>query len=63
MALIIDPNYNLFIQIMFIFWVVRGLLGVLCGLAQTDRHHSEKYGVVDIISGGIVLLLATWVLV
>ena len=62
MIITIYPDYNLYIQIIFVIWILHGVVNIICGLTQAKKLHSDKYGTVEIIYGGIILLLATWVI-
>ena len=62
MAIIITPDYNLYIQIIFILWILKGIVQIIVGLAQVEKKQEDKYGITDVICGGVILLLATWVI-
>jgi len=59
----IEPNYNLFIQIVFVLFVLKGIIELWCGLVQADKVQKDKYGVTEILGGLITLLLFVWVMV
>jgi len=63
MIIDITPNYQLFIQILFVLWVLRHILLVGLGVAQAEITTRDKYGAYDIISGIIGLLLVMWIVV
>lgn len=62
MTITISPDYDLFVQIFFVLWVLKGIITLSCGLTQAEKPHYEKYGGFEIICGILILLLATWVL-
>ena len=62
MTINITPDYNLYIQIIFVLWILKGIVQIIVGLAQVDKQQQNKYGIADILCGGTILLLATWVL-
>ena len=62
MTINITPDYNLFIQILFVLWVLKGIICILCGLTQADKVNRDKYGMLEVINGTIVLILTMWVL-
>jgi len=57
------PNYHLFIQIIFVLWVLRHILLVGLGMAQAEKTTRDKYGAYDIICGILGLLLVMWIVV
>ena len=62
MAINITPDYNLFIQILFVFWIFKGIISLICGLVQADRLQRDKYGTLEIIDGILIIILVLWVL-
>ncbi len=62
MIIDITPDYNLFIQILFVLFILRGIGRVWLGLAEADIVKRDKYSVIDIIIGGFELILVVWVL-
>lgn len=62
MAIDITPDYNLFIKIIFVIWVLKGIICILCGLTQAEKLNRDKYGMIEVVDGVIVLILTTWVL-
>lgn len=61
MILEIAPDYELLMAIILVCWVLNGLLNVVNGLLQVKKSHRDKCGCIEILTGGIVLLLAAWV--
>ena len=57
----IVPNYELFVQIFFAMFVLRGIVYLVAGLAEVDRPRSDKCGGTEILVGFVTLLLAAWV--
>lgn len=62
MVINITPDYNLFIQILFVLWILKGIIAILCGMVQADKLQRDKYGMLEVIGGSIVLILSVWVL-
>ena len=62
MIIELAPDYDLFIKILFVLWVFTGLLKLLVGVAQADRPSRDKYGIIEVMDGGLVLMLALWVI-
>lgn len=57
----IAPDYELFLAIIFVMWVLSGVIDLVCGLLQTENEHRDHFGGVEIIKGAVILLLAAWV--
>lgn len=62
MIIELSPDYDLFIKILFVFWVSIGFLKLLAGVLQADRPNRDKYGIIEVMVGGLVLMLALWVI-
>ena len=63
MIIELSPNYELFIQILLGLWVLRAVLSIICGVLKREKLHRDRYGGIEIIEGGILLLLAVWVMI
>lgn len=63
MIIELSPNYELFIQILLGLWVLRAVLSILCGVLKSEKLQRDRYGGIEIIEGGIFLLLAVWVMI
>jgi hypothetical protein len=63
MAIIINPDYDLFIQIIFVWWVLKIFINLICGLMQTDKLYPKKAGIIEIISAVIGAIVITVCLV
>lgn len=61
MILEIAPDYDLFVAILFAWWVICGILNVIYGALQSENPHRDHFGSIEIIKGGVLLLLAAWV--
>ena len=62
MSIVIEPNYELFVQIWFVLWVLKGILNIRFGLSKAERKTSDKYGGNEIIVGIITIVLTIWIL-
>ena len=63
MIIELSPNYELFMQILLGLWVLRAVLSIACGALESEKPQRDRYGGIDIIEGGIFLLLAVWVVI
>lgn len=63
MMISIEPNYILFVQILFVLFILKGMLSLLCGLIQSNILHRDKYGAIEIFSGILTLIMVVWVLI
>lgn len=63
MMIELSPNYELFIQILLGLWVLRAVLSIICGILESEKLQRDRYGGIEIIEGGIFLLLAVWVMI
>jgi hypothetical protein len=51
----IEPNFDLFLWCIFVFYALSGVLNVLFGATGVERK--SNYGVSDVIAGLIMLLI------
>ncbi len=51
----ISVNYSMFVQILFVLYVIVAILSIAAGIAGTKK--SEKHGIGDVIMGIILLLI------
>ena len=63
MMIELSPNYELFVQILLVMWVLRGVFSVVYGALEAEKPKQDRYGSIDIIMGFVYLLLVTWVMV
>jgi hypothetical protein len=52
------PDYDLFVRILFVLWVFVGFSKFILGLAHIDRPNMDKYGFIEVLDGGFVMILA-----
>ena len=60
MIIELAPDYDLFVKILFVAWVVSGVLYILGGLMQVER--SDRCGIAEVIFGMVMLLSTLWVI-
>lgn len=58
----IEPNYILFVQILFVLFILKGILALLCGLTQSNILYRDKYGAIEILDGILTLIVVVWVI-
>ena len=63
MPIIINPDYDLFIKIIFIWWVLKIFINLITGLLQTEKLYPKKAGIIEIISAMICATAVTVCLV
>ena len=63
MVIMINPDYDLFIKIVFIWWVLKIFINLICGLIQTEKLYPKKAGMLEIISAIIGAIVITVCLV
>ena len=51
----IEPNFDLFLWCIFIFYGARGILSIIAGAVRPEK--SGTYGTSDVIAGLIMLLV------
>lgn len=56
------PDYDLFVKILFVVFVFKGVISIIVGISQADKPNRDKYGIIEVLDGGIVLVLALWVI-
>ena len=59
----ITPDYDLFIRIFFIIWILKGAVLIIRGLLQADRPACDKYDTTAVAAGILILGLALWVVI
>ena len=63
MIIDLSPDYNLLLNIFLGFVVIRSILNILVGLAQSEIWKRDHYGLIDAVSGMVGLLLVAWVVI
>ncbi len=63
MIIDLSPDYNLLLNIFLGFVVIRSILNILVGLAQSEILKRDHYGLIDVVSGIVGLLLVAWIVV
>jgi len=59
MTITINPDYDLFIQIIFVWWVLKMFINLISGLMQTDKLYPKKAGIIEIVSAMIGAIVIT----
>lgn len=63
MILNIEPNYELFVQILFAFYILKAALSLIVGLTGVERWENGKhYGIIEALTGLIMMVIILWVL-
>jgi len=52
------PDYGLFVKILFVVFIFKGIVSIIVGISQADKPNRDKYGIIEVLDGGIVLILA-----
>ena len=63
MGLMIEPNYELFVQLLFVLLIFRMIINFISGIAQTDILKRDKAGGLEIFAAIIQLVIIIWVLI
>ena len=62
MTISISPNYEMFLTMLLIWWIIRGSVLIVAGLTHLDKDKSAKHGSFDVVAGFVLLLLSAWVM-
>lgn len=62
MIIELAPDYDLFVKMFFVLWVLSGTLKVCVGVVQADKPNRDTYGIIEVFDGGLVLLLSVLVI-
>jgi len=62
MNIIIEPDYDLFVQILFALWILKGILNIGIGMTQSKIPIRIKAGGPELVTGLIILCLAAWII-
>ena len=63
MSVIIEPNYELLLNIIIIGWVIGSPFKILFGLKKTDKSNYDRYDWGDVFDGVLKLIIVGSVLV
>ena len=63
MIIDLSPDYNKLLNIFLVYFVIKSILYILVGLAQSDIPKRGHFGIFDIVSGIVGLLLVAWVVI
>lgn len=63
MNILIEPNYELFVQILFIITIGKMILNFVCGFAQVEIPRFDKAGGPEISTGIYYLVIIICVLI
>ena len=61
MIIDLTPDYDLFLNLLLVFFVIKSVVHIVVGLAQSEILKRDHYGSFDIIFGIIILLVVAWV--
>jgi len=59
MLTIMNPDYDLFVQIVFMWWVLQMFIDLMSGLLQIEISYPKKAGIIEITSGIIGMIVIT----
>jgi len=62
MSILIDPNYDLFVKILFALWVLKGLVNAGNGVMGTVILVRDSHGGLEIIAALIMFIVVIVVL-
>lgn len=61
MVITIDPNYELFLNMVILYWLIIGILNLFVGIFRADKNIRTKYGWPETLAGvlfvGMVILV------
>ncbi len=63
MIIDLSPDYNKLLNIFLVYFVIKSILYILVGLAQSDIPKRCHFGLIDVVSGIVGLLLVAWVVI
>ena len=53
--IVICPDYELFMKLLFVYFIWRGIANLVVGITQLERDNRTHYGIVEIIVGFVIL--------
>ncbi len=63
MIIDLTPDYNLLLNIFLVYFVIKSILNILVGLTQSKIWGRDHFGLIDVVSGIVGLLLVAWVVI
>ncbi len=63
MIIDLSPDYNLFLNIILVLFVLTSVINIIVGLAGLDKNNRRTYGLIEVVSGIVGLLLVAWVVI
>lgn len=57
----LSPDYNLFLNIILVLFFASSVVNILVGLARSEKLKRETYGLIELVSGIIGLILIAFV--
>ena len=61
MIIDLSPDYNLFLNIILVLFVLTSVINIIVGLAGLDKNNRKTYGLIEVVSGIVGLLLVACV--
>jgi len=62
MTISISPNYELFLMMLFVWWIIKGFVLIIVGLTHAKKDRSTTYGSIEVVFGFVFLLLSACVM-
>lgn len=61
MIIDLSPDYNLFLNMILVLFFVTSVVNILVGLVRSEKLKRETYGLIEVVSGIVGLVLIAWV--
>lgn len=58
----IYPDYELFVRILFVYFVWRGIVNMIVGIGCRERDNRTHFGIVETITGIIILSVMGYII-
>ncbi len=63
MIIDLSPDYNLLLNIFLVYVVIKSILNILVGLLQSEIPKRGRFGLIEVVSGIVGLILIAWVVI
>lgn len=63
MTIDLSPNYELFLNVILVLFLITSVVNIVVGLSRSEKIRRDTYGLIEVVSGLIGLIMIAWVMI